>query len=109
MSSYTSSSESVDPLVRVDRGVAVGQRSEEGRFLAPEREDAEGFEALREEAVDAVLERLVEVDEDVAADDDVELVERAVHRDVVLRPDDVLGELAAESGTVVRGDVVLGE
>src|SRR5438477_2003275 len=62
MSSYTSPGEAIDPFVRVDRVVAFGERREEDRLLASEREDAERLEALCEQAMDAVLKRLVEVD-----------------------------------------------
>ena len=56
-----------------------------------------------------VLEGVVEVDHDVPAHDEVELVERAVGRQVVLREYDVLLQRAVEPGALVGGDVVLGE
>src|SRR5581483_5438858 len=60
MSSYTSRDFAVDPLSRVDPLVAVREPREVDRFLVPEREDAECREALVEETVHAVLQRLVE-------------------------------------------------
>ena len=84
----------VEPLARVELLVAVGVAREPERLLAAEREDAEHHEALVEQLVHAVLQRAVEVDQHVAADDHVELVERAVRDEVVLREDDVVDERA---------------
>ena len=74
-----------------------------------EREDAEPREALVEELEHALLQRAVEVDHHVAADDHVELVEAAVGDEVVLREDDVLDEAPVEERAVVAREVVLGE
>src|SRR6266446_7482226 len=109
MSSYTSRDFAVDPFVRVDLFVTVCEPCEPDRLLVPEREHPERREALVEQAVHVILERLVEVDHHVATDDHVELVEAAIHREVVLCEDDVLGERTREAHMVVRGDVVARE
>src|SRR4029079_2177742 len=109
MMSYTSRGLPVDALFPVQLLVAVGEAREVDRLLVAERQDAEGVEALEEELVDAILQRLVEVDHHVAAEAHVGLVEPPVRREVVLREDDVLGERAREASAVVRGEVVTGE
>src|SRR5207248_5234186 len=74
-----------------------------------EAEGAKAGETVVEEAVDPGLERPVEVDEDVAAEDDLKLVEAAVLGEVVLGPDDVLAKVGVEERAVVGSHVVLGE
>jgi len=96
-------------LARVELLVALLVRAEADRFLVAEAEHAERREALVEELVHAVLECAVEVDHDVAAHDDVELVEGPVGHEVVLREHHVLGQRALELRAVVLGEVVLGE
>ena len=74
-----------------------------------EPEHAERHEALVEELVHPVLQRAVEVDHHVAADDHVELVEASVRDEVVLGEDDVLDERRSKTRAVVAREVVLGE
>src|SRR6476660_520263 len=109
MISYTSRGLSVDALRSIHDLVGIGIRRECDRFLPSQRERPERREALVEEALHAVLQRLVEVDHHVPAEDHVELVERTIRDEVVLCEDDVLGERPAEPRAVVCGDVVLGE
>src|SRR5438045_7635465 len=59
-------------------------RREADGLLGPQAEEPELHEAPVEQPVDALLEAPVEVDEDVPADDQVELVEGAVSGQVVL-------------------------
>src|SRR5882762_7407597 len=80
MSSYTSRDFAVDPFVRVDLFVTVGEPCEPDRLLVPEREDPERREAVVEQAVHVILQCFVEVDHHVSANDHVELVEAAIHR-----------------------------
>ena len=68
--------------------------------LRPSARTPNVIEALVEEPVHAVLQRAVEVDHHVAAEDHVELVERAVRDEVVLREDDVARRACA--GTARR-------
>ena len=84
-------------------------RAEADRLLRAEREHPERHEAVVEELVDPLLQRAVEVDHHVAAEDHVELVERAVRDEVVLCEDDVLDERALELRAVVLREVVLRE
>src|SRR5450432_3961060 len=77
----------VDPLRQLLVVRLVG--SEARRLLHPQPEEAEPDEALVEEPVHAVLQRAVEVDEHVPADYQVEIVERSVGGQIVLREDDV--------------------
>src|SRR3954447_8610952 len=109
MTSYTSRDLPVDPFGLVERLVLLRERREGDGLLVAENEDPERFEALVEKPVHAILQHLVEVDHHVAAEDHVELVETTVHREVVLREDDVFRQLAHEAHVVVRGEVVLGE
>src|SRR6185437_9512438 len=69
MISYTSRGLSIDALGGVDDGVRLGERREGDRFLPAECQHAEGVEALVEQPVHAILQRLVEVDHHVPADD----------------------------------------
>src|SRR3954453_11846852 len=77
----------VERLV-VRRDVGVGDR-----LLAAQPEEAEGDQAVEEQVVHAPLEVATEIDHDVAAQDEVEFVEGAVRREVVLGEDDALREL----------------
>src|SRR5215471_19341362 len=79
------------------------------RLFASESEDSEHRHALIEERVDAMLETLIEIDEDVSAEDHVELAERSVGDEVVLRKHDRSGQRRAEQRAVVLCRVVLGE
>src|SRR5947209_20220638 len=99
----------VELLLRVELRVAVLLAAEADRLLAAEREDAERLEALVEERLDAVLERLAEIDHHVAADDQVELVEGAVRDEVVLGEHDVVDQRAVEAGGVAVSAVVARE
>src|SRR5438874_1326548 len=54
-------------------------RRELERLLASQPQESEHRQAVIEQAVDPLLERAAEVDHHVPAEDDVELVERAVH------------------------------
>ena len=67
----------------------------------PQGQDPERVEAVVEQLVHAILQRLVEIDHHVAAEDHVELVEGPIGGQVVLREDDVLRERAAEPGAIV--------
>src|SRR5205085_6639279 len=83
-------------LVRRERLEPVGCRRERDRLPAAEAEDAGGAEAVAEQLDDAVLQRDVEVDEHVAADDEVEVAEGAVGGEVVLGEDDIPQQVGVE-------------
>jgi len=76
--------------------VRVVVRGKTSCLVFAEGEDTEGGEGLMEEVMDAVLEGFVEVDEDVATEDEVELVEWAVCDEVVLSEEDVFFEGGVE-------------
>src|SRR5438477_13164082 len=80
----------IQPLLRVQLLVVLRDRRVAHRFLLAEAEDAEHLEAVEKELHHVLLQRVVEVDEDVPAEDDVEMIERRVGDEVVLREDDVL-------------------
>src|SRR5581483_6993815 len=99
----------IQPCLRVqllETALVVGEAN---RLPVAEAKGAKAVEAFVEEAVDPVLQRAVEIDQHVAAQDHVKLVEAAVLGEVVLRPDDVLSERGVEERAVVGGDVVLRE
>src|SRR5687768_758690 len=97
----------VDALAEVlVRGLV---RREPDRLLRPQGQEAEADQALIEQPVHAVLEIPVEVDEDVAAQHDVELVEGSVGHQVVLREVDVAPQRPVEHRAVVHGGVEAGE
>src|SRR5687767_11873770 len=79
----------VDLLARAQLLVTMLEQREPERFLRAEAEQAEGGETVVEQAVHFPLQRLVEIDENVAAQDDVELGERSVGHEVVLRENHV--------------------
>src|SRR5690349_19549812 len=66
-------------------------------------------EAVVKQLLYAMLERPIEVDQHVPAEDDVEFTERLVGDQVVLREDDILGERRIEERPVVFRRVVLRE
>src|SRR5687768_12311279 len=86
----TSRDLAVDALAEVFvRGLV---RRELDGFLRAQGQEPEADQALVEEAVHAGLEVAVEVDEDVAAEHQVELVEGAVAHQVVLGKGDVAAQ-----------------
>src|SRR5436190_9047299 len=99
----------VELLLSIELVVAGLELGEADRLLVTEAQDPEPCKALVEQAMDVVLEGPVEVDHHVAAEDDVELLERAVLDEVVLGPDDVLRQRPVEERPGVPGEVVLGE
>src|SRR5215831_17974850 len=64
--------------------------TERERLLASEAKDSKHAEASVEQLVNPVLQRLVEVDQYVSAQDHIELVEGTVARKIVLGKQDVL-------------------
>jgi hypothetical protein len=99
----------VEALVLVEGLVVSLVGAERHGLLLAQGQDPETGQAVVEETVDLVLQRLVEVDEHVAAHHHVELVERAVGHQVVLGEHDVGGQGGVEAGAVVGGHVVLGK
>src|SRR5262245_65549642 len=75
----------VDLFGRIEPFVARVVLREFHGLLVSEAEHAEPDQAVVEQRVDVVLQVLVEIDEDVAAEDHGELRERAVRDEVVLR------------------------
>src|SRR5213592_320055 len=71
-------------------------RSEPRRFLQAQPQEAETDQAVVEEAMDPILQDAVEIDEHVPADDEVEVVERPVGGEVVLREHDVAAQLRVQ-------------
>src|SRR5215470_3158632 len=71
-------------------------RSQLERFLAPEAKNSEHAEAPIEQLVDPVLQSLVDIDQHVAAQNHIELVERAVADKIMLRKQDVLPERSSQ-------------
>src|ERR1700680_3400180 len=76
--------------------IAFLVRHESGSFLASEHEHSEHGEAVVEQAVDLRLQRFVEVDEDIPAENHVEFAEGAVRDQVVLREHHVLRQRLIE-------------
>src|SRR5258708_11439472 len=77
--------------------------SEPRRFLQAQPQEPEADEAVVEEAMDPVLQGAVEIDEHVPADDEVEVVERPVGAEGVLREHDVAAQLRVQHRPVVAG------
>src|SRR5205807_501660 len=79
------------------------------RFLAPEREHPEHCETVVEQREDSRLERFVEVDQHVAAENYVEFTERSVSHEIMLREHDILREIGSKQRSVVFRSVVIRE
>src|ERR1700750_2399997 len=90
----------VQTLRRIDLLVAVGDGRIAHRLLLAEAENPEHLHRLQKETLDTVLQGVVEIDEDVPAEDDVEVIERRIRHEVVLRENDVLAQGGAEEGVV---------
>ena len=93
----------------VDDLVAALERRELYGFLAAQAEEPETPQALVEQAMHALLQRPAEIDDDVAAQDRVELVEGAVGDQVVLGEDHVAAEARVEHRGPVPHRVILRE
>src|SRR6476659_2490267 len=99
----------VDLFRSVDLFVAFLIRGKSERFLAAECEDAERGQAVVEKCEHSRLESFVEVNENVAAENDVELAERSIRDEIVLRENDVLRETRRKQRAVVFRYVVIRE
>src|SRR6202011_3759493 len=73
-----------EPFLGIHYFVVVRDARVPGRLFLAEAEDAEVFEAVEEEFLYAVLQRAVEVDQHVAAEDHVEVIEAGIGDEVVL-------------------------
>src|SRR3954463_10818742 len=90
----------VQPLIGIELFVAIRHRREAHRLFLAQAEDAEHLQTVDEELLHALLQRVVEVDQDVAAEDDVEVIEGRIGDQVVLREDDVLAQRRTEDRVV---------
>src|SRR5689334_21113375 len=73
----------IEPLAGVERLVVVLVRAADQRLLAPERQQAALAEAGVEQPVSPALQLGAEVDQDVAAHDQVEAARRRIAAEVV--------------------------
>src|SRR5688572_13826025 len=80
----------INLLIRVDLFVLIGDACEADRLLLAEAEDAEHLHAVQEKLLDTVLQLVVEIDQDVSAEDDVEVIEGRIRHQVVLREDHIV-------------------
>src|SRR6266511_5334467 len=79
----------INLLLRIDLFVVVGDGREADGFLLPQAEASAHLHRVEKELLHAVLQHIVEVDQHVPAQDDVEVIERGVRDEVVLREDRV--------------------
>src|SRR5215510_12584182 len=86
--------------------VALARTELEG-FLAPKAKDSEHAEASVKQLVNPILQCLVEVDQHVPAQNHIELVERAVARQVVLRKQYVFSQGRPQNRALVLFRVVV--
>src|SRR5204862_781520 len=94
-------------LGRIERLVVPADVRVGDPLLATQAEEAERDEAVEEEVVHVPLEVATEIDHDVPAQDEVELVERAVRREVVLREDHALGQRGIEDAEAAAQSIVV--
>src|SRR5690242_10877827 len=99
--------EQVYPAAHLLVMLSVG--SVEQRLTLAQRQVAAADQAVVEEAVDPLLERWPEIDEHVGADDEMEVVERSVGDEVVVRPGDARLQARVEAGGASHHRVVVGE
>ena len=83
----------VNPRLGVQGGEEIGERAD--RLGAPQKQDAAGVEAVVKERDELFLELRGQVDQEVPADQDVELREGRVHDDVLGGKDRHLADLLA--------------
>jgi len=81
---------SIEPPTGVKFLVAVAVRSEVDGLLVSQAEKPGRAEAFIEEVMNACGERVIKVDQNVPAEHEMELIERAIGDQVVLRENDVL-------------------
>src|SRR5260221_2383658 len=85
-----------EPGLVVEDLVAVLVPAAPQRLVGADPQDAEAAQALVQELVNAAPQVHAEMNHDVPADDDVELVERPIGREVVLPEHDVLSQRGGE-------------
>src|SRR5690348_12947500 len=86
--------------------VMISVGTVEQRLALAQRQVAATDQAVVEEAVDTLLERWPEIDEHVGADDEMEVVERSVRDEVVVRPGDPRLQARIEAGGASHHRVV---
>ena len=99
----------VDPSPADERHEGRRLAGEAQRLLRAEAEKAVAAQRIAEQAQRPVLQRAVEVDEHVAAGDELHLGEDAVGGQAVIGEHDVLPQRLVEHRPAVRGRVVVGE
>src|SRR5512141_771795 len=88
-------------LWTVELFVPVLERREPHRLLATQRKHTEHRETVIEQPVHFLLERLVEIDQHVPAQDHVEFRKRVIGYEIVQREHDVLRERRIEKRATV--------
>jgi hypothetical protein len=79
------------------------------RLLHSERQKPERTQAAMQKLMNAILERAVEIDQHVTAENDLEFIEGAIGHQVVWGKHDVLTQCRLKEYTVVPSRVILGE
>src|SRR5438309_1961317 len=92
---------SVKPLAAVELFITVRMRRELDRLSIAQPQKTGHGEAIVEQAVDASGQRIIEIDHDIPAQDDMELIERAIGHQVVLSKDDILIKRALKDDMVI--------
>ena len=89
--------------------VPAAVRAEDQRLAVAQRQVARPDQAAVKQPVGALLQGRLEIDQDVGAQDQVELVERAICDEVVSGPGDVALEVSAEPCAVAGDSVEIGD
>src|SRR5438128_1867413 len=100
---------SVKPFVAVKLLIAVLAEGELDRLLVAQTQEAGQGKALVQQFVDLSGQQIIEINQDVSAKDNLELIEGAVGYQVVLREHDVVNQSAVEDNVAVIGPVILGK
>src|SRR5438270_7730478 len=79
------------------------------RLLGPKRENAEHRQALVEQRVHVILQLAIEIDQDIPTENDIELRERPVGHEIVLREHDISRKRWTEQRAVILRGVILRE
>ncbi len=77
------------------------------RFLVSQPQNAKYAHALIQKSVNPRLEQFIEIDQHVAAQDDIEFIEPTICRQVMLGENDVIFERRAKNRVVVSCRVIL--
>src|SRR5206468_4879742 len=100
---------SVEPLFTIEALILFFMRGEPKVFAPSKTQDTKSRETFIKQTMNTVLQSPIEVDDDIAANDEIEFVEASISGQIMLGEYDVCLQRTVQNGMVIAGGVVIGE